>query len=299
MRAAGSLGLAQCPLDTFCSVRARSHRGRSASVGDSIPSALAGVLANEALHRRLGFQGCGVDPQGFAREPTRLVEPPEDPVADFVKERLREPLAEATHRGVNRRRFGGSQSRETPQSQAVGATPRKPALPVDPFEAPEEAQPETYPRRKARAASFPAGAGADSFDEGAKTRTGEHLLELPAKRMSGSRPPLGRRHEQRHRRLFASSQGHRCLSPSHASCSPETQGLFDGLLAVHGKSRKRDRTSSGFLMIVRKSASTRWRRDSFLAGGCLETPLAFRWLPTDSSGWRSGEQVGKGCSSQR
>src|SRR5208282_6500690 len=46
-------------------------------------------------------------------------------------------------------------------------------------------------------------------------------------------------------------------------------------------------------------SSTRLRSDSSFLSGFLETPLFFMWLHTNSSGFKSGAYVGKGCNSNR
>ena len=90
--------------------------GQGAQVGLPIR---ARVLAHDALHRGVGFQGRRVDPQRAAPEQSLLVQQPEHELEDPVENVGGQALADDAQGGVDRRGFGQWDAQEAAQRQAM------------------------------------------------------------------------------------------------------------------------------------------------------------------------------------
>ena len=82
-----------------------------------------GVLAHDALHRRIGLQRRGVHANGGATQQALVPQLAQHPVEDGVEHRLGQALTEDGLRGVDRRRCRKRHAQERPQGEAVGAAP--------------------------------------------------------------------------------------------------------------------------------------------------------------------------------
>ena len=129
-------------------------------------------------------------------------------------------------RRMIRRRLGEGEAQEVAERQRIRRAPRDGALRVQPFEVPDQQQPEVDPRRQPRPAHrLGVKRRAPRLGEVIKATVTQQLIQPRVKRMTGRRRQLGRRHP--HGRLsIARSFAHR----HGRQCSTRGEHFHHGLL---------------------------------------------------------------------
>jgi len=111
------------------------------------------VLAHDAFHGRVGFQGGGVQRHRLAPQQSLLPEQTQHEHEKLIKDQLRQPSADDGHRLMHRRVLGDRDAQKGLQDQTVGTMPSDPALGIQTLEVADQEHAEINPGRNARIAA--------------------------------------------------------------------------------------------------------------------------------------------------
>ena len=160
---------------------------------------LARVAPHDAPHRRVRLQRRPVHQQRLALHQAALA--PDAPstqvntsrcVSTSISRRVREIVEWSGPRSLD------AQAQEAPHRQRVGSPPGDPALRVEPFEVPEQQQPEVPPRQQARPTHLPRVEPlAALLREAIEPASLQHRVQALIERVPGALRQLARRDPHR------------------------------------------------------------------------------------------------------